>query len=128
MNPLAEWLLDALTAIGTKIGAVKFRLIVWSWTLRKIARPICWWRGRHNGFYMRGRWVCRVCAKQMIAPPPPGELLTDETGRAVYQTQPGGALRRIDKFRGSKKDRRKNQDEVKRLRAMRERLTNQGEL
>ncbi len=118
--------LDVIAAVGWALGRVKFAAIVASWRLRKTLRPICWWRGKHNGFYARGRWICRICAKQMIAPPPPGELLTDESSRAVYQTQQDGALRRIDKFRGSKKQRRKHREEVNRLRAMRERLT-QGE-
>lgn len=114
--------LDAIAAVGWFLGKVKFYAIVASWSARKALRPVCWWRGKHRGFYARGRWVCRVCARQIPAAPPPGELISDEKGRAVYQTQPGGALRRIDKFRGSKKARRAQRNEVERLRLMRERL------
>lgn len=115
-------LLDAINGVGWALGKVKFWLIVASWWPRFFLRPFCWWRSRHHGFYARGRWVCRICGKQTVAAPPAGELIQDETGRAVYQTQPDGALRRIDKFRGTKKDRRRNRAEVERLARVRENL------
>lgn len=113
---------QAIAKIGRLLGKLKFWLIIASWWPRFVLRPVCWWRNKHSGFYARGRWICRICAKQIVAAPPPGELIQDETGRAIYQTQPDGALRRVDKFRGTKKDRRRNRAEVERLARVRETL------
>lgn len=114
--------LDTIRAIGWGFGKVKFWLLIASWWPRFLLRPVCWWRSKHHGFYARGRWICRICSKQIIAAPPAGELIQDETGRAIYQTQPDGALRRVDKFRGTKKDRRRNREEVARLERVRQNL------
>lgn len=102
-------------------------LVALSWKLRVVFRPFCWWRSKHHGFWRQGYWHCRICAKQMFGAPPPGTLIADEPGRAIYETQANGSLRRIDKVRGGKKHRRRHRDEVRQLDALRKRLVEQGE-
>jgi hypothetical protein len=83
-----------------------------SWRLRRVLRPICWWRGKHRGFWTHGRWICRTCAHNMFGPPPVGTFLTDEPERHIYQVGPHGELLRCDKVRGGKKARRRKRDQV----------------
>lgn len=107
-------------------GRIVELLSVFSWKLRRWFHwPlafICWWRGKHTGFYARGLWICRICAKQERGRPPDGSLIVTEDNSAIHQVQPDGSLRRIDKFRGSKKQRRKNKEKVQALADMRRKL------
>jgi hypothetical protein len=93
-----------------------------AWRLRPALRPICWWRGKHHGFWAHHVWVCRICAKQTIGPRPVGTLITDEPAKHIYQVGAHGELRRVDKVRGGKKARRRKAEEVRRVQRLREQL------
>jgi hypothetical protein len=103
---------------------------VQSWRLRRWLRPvlglICKARGKHTGFYARGLWICRICSRQEKGVPPPGALIVDMEGRAIYQPH-DGRLVRVDKFHGSKKDRRRNKAKVQALKRFHDRLIRDGE-
>src|SRR5574340_210885 len=90
-------------------------LLSLSWRLRKLRRIECWWRGKHRGFWLQGRWICRRCAKQFAGAPPVGTHVTDEPAKHVYVVGERGELRRVDKVRGDKKYRKKHRDEVERV-------------
>lgn len=97
-----------------------------TWRLRRLLRPVCWWRGRHSGYWAGGAWVCNRCGAVVKAAPPAGALLTDERERVVYQVGSAGELRRLDKVKGGKKSRRRHGAEVEAAESLRAQLLGTG--
>ena len=113
---LVSWLLErpeTVARLAAKLGRYRWLL-----------RPVCCRRARCKGTWAEGVSTCSTCGAQAKRSAPPGTLLADEKDRSVYQVEDNGStLRRIDKYRGSKKDRRRNREAVKAAAAVRERLT-----
>lgn len=108
-----------------RASALLVRLVT---RLRRLRRVECWWRGDHRVAWRGADWECQRCLERIRAAPPPGALLTDEPMRHIYQTQPDGSIRRLDKVKGGKKARRRNVEEAARVKRLRKRLLgDQGE-
>lgn len=109
--------------MATRAEVLAGRLGRWlrrrTWWLRPLLRPICWWRGRHRGYWGGGAWICNRCAATVKAAPPVGAMLTDEGARVIYQVGRSGELRRLDKIKGGKKARRRQRGAVQAARALR---------
>ncbi len=77
--------------------------------LRRLLRPVCWWRGKHRGPWIEGFSVCRTCGERRRSPAPPGTVLTDERQSKLYQMQRDGSVRRITP-KQTKAERRKSRE------------------